>query len=187
VYVKQQISSTRRYVHFPSPFQSLTFLYVVISGTNLFVPSERTPAGLYVTVTTPNGRWNTAIKTVMADRRVPWNETLIIPGFPLMLPTWLMPVVPRSSKAVRVEIRASFEHECLGRGELLGIVDTTLEELLSHAREPFRELLPFSLLLSPDGGSEICLPVGNAERPSVILRARHINAAPVGNTLQVHC
>jgi hypothetical protein len=181
-------------VHLPSPFQLLTFPHVVINGTNLFVPSERTPAGLYVTVTTPSGRWNTAIRTVMADRSVPWNETLVILGFPLMLPTWLMPIAPRSSKGVRFEIRASFEYECLGRGELLGIVDTTLEELLSHAGEQFRELLPCSILLSPEGVSEIYPPVGNAQCPSVILRARRTKApylvaraVPAGGALQVHC
>jgi hypothetical protein len=131
-------------VPFPSPFPLLTFPHVVISGTNLSVPSERTSAGLYVTVTTPSGRWNTAIKTVMDDHSVPWNETIIILALPLMLPTWLMPIVPRFFKAVHFEIRASFEYECLGRGELLGIVDTTLEELLSHAGEQFRERLPLS-------------------------------------------
>jgi hypothetical protein len=130
----------------------------------------------------------------MADRSVPWNETLIILGFPSMLPTWLMPIVPRSSKAVHFEIRASFEYECLGRGELLGIVDTTLEELLSHAGEQFRELLPCSVLLSPEGVLEIYPPVGNVQCPSIILRARRVRgpylvarAAPAGGTPQVHC
>ncbi|KAJ8583447.1 kinase-like protein [Rhizopogon salebrosus TDB-379] len=148
----------------------------VISGTNLSVPSERTSAGLYVTVTTPSGRWNTAIKTVMDDHSVPWNETIIILALPLMLPTWLMPIVPRFFKAVHFEIRASFEYECLGRGELLGIVDTTLEELLSHAGEQF----------------QMCIPaVGNAQCPSIILRARRIKApylvaraVPAGGALQ---
>ncbi|KAJ8596844.1 hypothetical protein M405DRAFT_856112 [Rhizopogon salebrosus TDB-379] len=105
---------------------------------NLFVPSECTPAGIYVTVTTPNDRRNTAIKIVMADRSVLWNETLIILGL-----------------RVRFEIRTSFEYECLAR--------------------------------------EICLPaVGNAQCPSVILRARRIKApylvacaAPAGGTPQL--
>ncbi|OJA20722.1 hypothetical protein AZE42_08500 [Rhizopogon vesiculosus] len=54
----------------------------VINGTNLPVPSERTPAGFYVIVSTPHGQWNTAVKLAMIDHSVPWNETLIIRAHP---------------------------------------------------------------------------------------------------------
>lgn len=105
----------------------------VIAGQNLAVPSNRTPAGHYVLVSTSYGRWNTAIKAAMADCSVSWNETLIIRGSPLMFPMWLMPIFSSSSKEIRLEIRASFEcGRMLGRGELVGTVETTLEKLLAH-------------------------------------------------------
>jgi hypothetical protein len=73
----------------------------------------------------------------MADHSVPWNENLIIQGRPLIFPRWLMPIVPKKSKVVHFEIRAPFEHGCLGRGVLLGTVQRTLEQLLLHAGEQF--------------------------------------------------
>ncbi|KAG2747337.1 hypothetical protein P692DRAFT_20819884 [Suillus brevipes Sb2] len=105
----------------------------VIAGQNLTVPSNRTPAGHYVLVSTSYGQWNTAIKAAMADCSVSWNETLTIRGSPLMFPMWLMPIFSSSSKAIRLEIRASFEcGQMLGRGELVGTVETTLEQLLAN-------------------------------------------------------
>ncbi|OJA12123.1 hypothetical protein AZE42_06630, partial [Rhizopogon vesiculosus] len=93
------------------------------------------PAGLYVSVSTAYGQWNTTIKTVMVDSSVPWNESLVIQGRPLTFPQWLMPIFPSTSKAVHIEIRASFETVTLGRGELVGRVETTLEELLMHGKK----------------------------------------------------
>ena len=86
---------------------------------------------------------------MMADKSVPWNETLVMWARPLMFPRWLMSIFPRKSKTVQFEIRASFEHGCLGRGELLGTVQTTLEELLLHHGKQFSEFLPRLTLLSP--------------------------------------
>lgn len=108
-------------------------MHAVIGGQNLIVPSNRTPAGHYVIVSTSYGHWNTAIKAATADCSVFWNETLTICGSPLMFPMWLMPIFSSSSKEVRLEIRASFEcGGMLGRGELVGTVETTLDKLLAH-------------------------------------------------------
>ncbi|OJA14596.1 hypothetical protein AZE42_09856 [Rhizopogon vesiculosus] len=132
----------------------------VINGTILPVPSERTPAGFYVIVSTPRGQWHTAVKSAMVDHSVPWNETLVMRAHPLMFLRWLMPIFPKKWKAVQLEIRASFEHGCLGRGELLGTIHTTLEELLLHAGKQF----------------EIGLPVISAQCPSLLLRVKRAKA-----------
>ncbi|OJA21474.1 hypothetical protein AZE42_13335, partial [Rhizopogon vesiculosus] len=143
----------------------------VINVTNLPVPSERTPAGFYVIVSTSYGQWNTTVKAAMVDHSVPWNESLVIEGLPLAFPRWIMPIFPSTSKAVQLEIRASFEHGCLGRGDLLGTVQTNLEELLLHAGKPFG------------------LPVISAQCPSLLLRVKRANALQLpartaGNTQQ---
>ncbi|OJA09027.1 hypothetical protein AZE42_09026, partial [Rhizopogon vesiculosus] len=132
----------------------------VINGTNLLVPSERTPAGFYVIISTSHGQWNTAVKLAMVDHSVPWNETLIIWDHPLMFPRWLMHIFPKKLKAVQLEIRASFEHGCLGR-----------------------------VPSSPDFGAEIGLPVVSAQCPSLLLRvnrakAPRLPARTAGNTQQ---
>jgi len=177
-------------------------MYAVINGSNLIIPSHRIPTGLYVLVSTAYGQRKTAIKTVMADYSVPWNESLVIQGRPMMFPHWLMPIFPGTSKAVHLEIRALFETATLGRGELVGRIETTLEELLAH-RNQFKlgESSPSAMLSSLDSGLEI--PFGldgsqlnitdltasrtklctseksplagvNTQRPSLLLRARRI-------------
>ncbi|OJA10974.1 hypothetical protein AZE42_13247, partial [Rhizopogon vesiculosus] len=93
------------------------------------------PAGLYVSVSTAYGQWNTPIKTVRADCSVPWNESLIIQRRPLMVPQWLKPIFPSTSKTAHLEIRASFETVMLGRGELVGKVEIGLEELLVYGKQ----------------------------------------------------
>ncbi|KAG1886618.1 hypothetical protein F4604DRAFT_1278749 [Suillus subluteus] len=109
----------------------------VIAGVNLAIPSNRTPAGLYVLVSTSYGQWNTAIKAPMADCSVSWNDTLTIHASPLKFPRWLMPIFSRKSKAIHLEIRASFESgPMLGQGELVGVFETTLERLLGSDERP---------------------------------------------------
>jgi hypothetical protein len=129
------------------PHCSHSHIYAVISGSNL-VPSHRIPTGFYVSVSTAYGQWNTTVKTAMADCSVTWDEPLIIQARPLMFPRWLMPIFSKTSKAVYLEIRASFETVMLGRGELVGRVETTLKELLMHDG-PFRESSPFSVSPCP--------------------------------------
>ncbi|KAG1731675.1 hypothetical protein EDB19DRAFT_2041699 [Suillus lakei] len=105
----------------------------VIAGKNIAVPSNRTPVGYYVGVSTSYGQWNTAIKAAMANCSIYWNETFTIHARPLTFPLWFMPIFSGKSKAIRLEIRASFEcGQMLGRGELVGTVETTLDQLLAH-------------------------------------------------------
>ncbi|KAG1731528.1 uncharacterized protein EDB91DRAFT_1349369 [Suillus paluster] len=105
----------------------------VINGTNLIIPSHRVPAGLYVLVSTSSGQWHTAIKALKADCSVAWNEILVICARPPKSSWWPMSFFSGTSTAVHFEIRASFEFgRTLGRGQLVGTVETTLEKLLEH-------------------------------------------------------
>ena len=113
----------------------------VIKGANLVVPSHRIPTGIYVFISTVYGQWRTPIQIVTANHSVHWNESLIIQGRPLTFLQWLIPVLPDTSTTLQVEIRASFETEMVGRGDLIGKFDTTLEKLLVHD-EQFGESLP---------------------------------------------
>lgn len=81
----------------------------VITGMNLAVPSDRTPIGYYIRVSTSNGRWNTTIKTAEADHSVSWNETLNIHGPPPTFLQWLMPKCFRTSETIRFETRSLYE------------------------------------------------------------------------------
>ncbi|KAG1729729.1 hypothetical protein EDB19DRAFT_1913290 [Suillus lakei] len=123
----------------------------VTTGRNLVVPSGRTPNGFYVLVSTTvtYGQRKTAIKAAMVDCSVSWNETLIIGGRPLRFPRWFMPFFSSTSKAVSLEIYASFE---LNKDELV--------------------VLDFPNAVVPDGGPELLLPDGNNQRPSIGLKAR---------------
>ena len=147
-------------------------MYAVIDGSNLIIPSHRIPTGLYVLVSTAYGQRKTAIKTVMNDYSVPWNESLVIQGRPLMFPHWLMPIFPGTSKAVHLEIRASFETVTLGRGELVGRIETTLEGLLAH-RNKFKlgESSPSAVLSSLDSASEMPLGLDGSQLNTTDLTA----------------
>ena len=150
-------------------------MYAVISGSNLVVPSHRVPTGLYVTVSTAHGQSDTPIKNLMDNDTARWDESLIIEGHSLMFPRWLMPIFPTTSKAVHLEIRASFETAMLGRGELLGRVETTLQEFLVHGKE-FGESLLFLVLFILDSSSEVLFPVTKTQSLSLLLRAQRIKS-----------
>jgi len=122
-------------------------MHAVVNGADLVVPTHRVPSGLHVSVSTSHGQWNTSIKPVMADNGVRWEESLLIRGAPLNFPRWLMSIFPSSWKAVHLEIRASFETTMLGRGELVGRVETSLEDLLAYDGQ-FGESSPSLVLLS---------------------------------------
>jgi hypothetical protein len=121
----------------------------VLNGSNLVVPSHRMHTGVYVLVSTSYGQWSTSIKAVMADCSASWNETLAIYGSSLMFPRCLTSAIFHStSTPVCLEIRASFENVMLGRGELVGRVETTFEELLMHD-EQFGESSSFTTFCRP--------------------------------------
>ena len=122
-------------------------MHAVVNCSDLVVPSHRVPTGFYVSVSTSHGQWNTSIKHVMADHSICWEEPLVIRGRPLNFPRWLMPIFTSTQKSVHLEIRASFETEMLGRGELVHGVQTTLGELLAYGKQ-FGESIPSPVSLS---------------------------------------
>lgn len=136
----------------------------VIAGMNLAIPSNRIPAGLYVLVSTSYGQCNTTSKAAMADCGVTWNQALTIHGRPLKFPRWLMPIFSRKSKAVHLEIRASFESApMLGRGELVATFETTFKRLLG------------------DDGRPISLSAVDNQRISLQLKARRSQTTHIAN------
>lgn len=125
----------------------------VVAATNLPVPSIRIPTGHYISVSTSIGQWNTTTKATTADCSVSWNETLTIHGRPLMFPPCLMPIFFGKSRAIHVEVCASYES---GPSELLGAFETT-----------------FGQVLVSDVQSISCPTVDN-QHMSLILKARRI-------------
>ncbi|KAG0704972.1 CHAT domain-containing protein [Suillus ampliporus] len=103
----------------------------VISGKKLRVPSFRIPAGIYVSIKLNETRhWKSTIGVPSTKRYVVWGDTVTL----------------RSSYAspqLSLEIRASFElSRILGNGEVIGRLETSLDELLRHGNEPFNLSFP---------------------------------------------
>ncbi|KAG1850111.1 CHAT domain-containing protein [Suillus tomentosus] len=103
---------------------------LVISGKNFQVPSERIPAGIYISVNVDSRRrWKSAISFVSSDESVVWGNSVTLSS--------------HSSPALSVEIRASFElGRMFGSGEVVGRLRMPWNELLSHRHEPFDVSLP---------------------------------------------
>ncbi|KAG1824297.1 CHAT domain-containing protein [Suillus variegatus] len=101
-----------------------------ISGKNFQVPSERIPAGIYISVNVDSRRrWKSAISFLSSDESVVWGNYVTLSS--------------HSSLALSVEIRASFElGRMLGSGEVIGRLSMPWNELLSHRHEPFDIPLP---------------------------------------------
>ncbi|KAG1809161.1 CHAT domain-containing protein [Suillus subaureus] len=97
----------------------------IINGNYLRVPSERIPAGIYVSINVDSRRcWKSAIKVLSSDRSVVWGDIVTLSS--------------HASPALSVEIRASYEtNRMLGNGELIGTLQTSWDELLDHGDEPF--------------------------------------------------
>ncbi|KAG1869918.1 CHAT domain-containing protein [Suillus subluteus] len=97
----------------------------VISGKNLKVPSERIPAGIYVSINLESGRrWKSAIGILSSDESTMWRDTANLSL--------------DASATLSVEIRASFElDQMLGNGEIVGELDTSWDALLDHGNESF--------------------------------------------------
>ncbi|KAG2110045.1 CHAT domain-containing protein [Suillus cothurnatus] len=102
----------------------------VINGENLRVPSKRTPAGIYVTIVVDsNRRWNSTICILSSGESAAWGNTVILLSHP--------------SLAFSVEIRASYGADrMLGRGEVIGELKMSWDELLDHGDEPFNLSFP---------------------------------------------
>ncbi|KAG0708031.1 CHAT domain-containing protein [Suillus ampliporus] len=97
--------------------------FEVISGQNIDVPSERIPAGIYVSLKLDDTRcWKSAIRVLSSDNAVAWGDT----------------ISSHVSPTLSMEIRASFElGRTLGNGELIGNLETSWDDLLDHGDEPF--------------------------------------------------
>jgi hypothetical protein len=97
----------------------------VISGKDLKVPSERVPAGIYISVNLDSSRcWKSAINVLSSDESIAWGDTVTLSL--------------DASPALSIEIRASFELDrMLGNGKVVGKLETSWDMLLDHKNEPF--------------------------------------------------
>ncbi|KAG2135394.1 CHAT domain-containing protein [Suillus bovinus] len=106
-------------------------LYPVINGKNIRVPSERIPAGIYISINVDSRRcWKSAISVLSSDESVAWGNTVTLSSL--------------ASPALSIEIRASYElGQMLGGGEVIGKLEMSWDELLDHGDKPFGEsILP---------------------------------------------
>ncbi|KAG1729757.1 CHAT domain-containing protein [Suillus lakei] len=120
----------------------------VIGGKNLQVPSQRIPAGIYVSINIDSSRrWKSAIGVLSSDKSVAWGNT--------------MTLSLDASPALTVEIRASFELcRMLGGGEVIGKLEKSWDDLLDHGDEPF----------------DISFPPVRGVQPSLTLQAIFVHA-----------
>ncbi|KAG2092389.1 CHAT domain-containing protein [Suillus cothurnatus] len=109
----------------PSSSQSRYIRLEVISGKNLQVPSWRFPAGIYVSINVDSRRcWKSATSVLSSDESVAWGNTVTLSS--------------EASTTLSVEIRAPYElGRMLGRGEVIGELQMSWDELLNHGDEPF--------------------------------------------------
>lgn len=144
------------------------------------ISSTRMPTGHYVRVSTSNGRWKTTTKAAMADCSVSWNETLTIHGCPLTFPPCLMPIFSRKSKAIHLELCASYES---GHTELVGVFETTFGQVLVNYAQSGK-LSPLAMSSFPKSSSKVsCLAV-DEQRMSLKLKAQRIKTTqPVAHAM----
>ncbi|KAG1776392.1 CHAT domain-containing protein [Suillus placidus] len=97
----------------------------VISGKSLQVPSERTPAGIYISISVDSRRrWKSAISVLSSEESAAWGDTVTLSL--------------QASPAFSVEIWASYEADrMLGSGEVIGKLELSWDDLLDHGDEPF--------------------------------------------------
>ncbi|KAG2364139.1 hypothetical protein BDR07DRAFT_1608411 [Suillus spraguei] len=96
----------------------------VIRGQNIRVPSNRIPAGIYVSINVNSERrWTTATDVLSSEKSVVWGSTVTLSC---------------ATPALSIEIRASYEvDQMLGSGELIGKIQTSWDELLDDGDEAF--------------------------------------------------
>ncbi|KAG1749586.1 CHAT domain-containing protein [Suillus occidentalis] len=102
----------------------------VIRGKNLQVPSQRIPAGIYVSINiNSQKRWKSAIGVLSSEDSAVWGDTVTLSL--------------DASPVLSVEIRASYEADpMLGRGEVIGKLQMSWDELLNYRDEPFDLFFP---------------------------------------------
>ncbi|KAG2344790.1 hypothetical protein BDR05DRAFT_909343, partial [Suillus weaverae] len=108
-----------------SSFASQYIRLEIISGKNLRVPSQRIPAGIYVSIVVDSKRrWKSAIKVLSSEKSVAWGNDVTLSS--------------SGSPAFSMEIRASYEADrLLGNGEVIGKLKMSWDELLDHGDESF--------------------------------------------------
>jgi hypothetical protein len=114
----------------------------VVGGSNLQVPSERIPAGIYVSINVDSRRrCKSAIGVLSSDNSVAWGDAVTMQSPWSLLGAIRGVIFYRSSHALpafSVEIRASHEAgRMLGSGEVIGKLQISRDELLNHGDEPF--------------------------------------------------
>jgi hypothetical protein len=63
----------------PYPYPYPHTLFTVISGSNLEVPSERIPAGIYVSINIDSQRhWKSTIGVLSSEESVVWGDTVTL-------------------------------------------------------------------------------------------------------------
>ncbi|KAG2123246.1 CHAT domain-containing protein [Suillus clintonianus] len=102
----------------------------VISAKNLKFPSDRIPAGIYISIDVHSRRrWKSAIGVLLSDKSVAWGDTVTLSS--------------QVSSALSIQIRVSYELDrMLGNGEVIGKLETSGDELLDHGDEPFELSFP---------------------------------------------
>ncbi|KAG2341561.1 hypothetical protein BDR05DRAFT_965266 [Suillus weaverae] len=97
----------------------------VISGKSLQVPSERIPAGIYISINDDSRRrWKSPVSILSSEESAAWGDTATISS--------------QASPTFSVEIRASYEtDQMLGSGEVIGKLELSWDDLLDHGYEPF--------------------------------------------------
>ncbi|KAG1776387.1 CHAT domain-containing protein [Suillus placidus] len=91
------------------PFNDPYALSTVVSGKDLKVPSERIPAGIYISINIDSRRrWKSAISVLSSEESAAWADTVTLSR--------------QASPAFSVEIRASYEADrMLGSGEFIDL------------------------------------------------------------------
>jgi hypothetical protein len=121
-------------------------LSTVIRGKNLQVPSQRVPAGIYVSINVDSQRlWKSTTGVLSSENSVAWGDAVTLQSPRSLLGAIRGVIFYRSSHtlpALSVEIRASYEAgRILGSGEVIGKrkLHMSWDELLNHGDEPFGE------------------------------------------------
>ncbi|KAG2344404.1 hypothetical protein BDR05DRAFT_183681 [Suillus weaverae] len=114
----------------PSSLQGQCIRLELIRVNDLALPSERIPAGFYVTINVNSKRrWKSPVRVVSSDKSGVLGDIVILSS--------------REVPGLSVEIRVSYELDrMLGNGEVVGKFETSWDELLNRGDEPFDISLP---------------------------------------------
>ncbi|KAG2142431.1 CHAT domain-containing protein [Suillus clintonianus] len=114
----------------PASLASQCIKLEIISAQNPEIPSNRIPAGIYVSIDVDSRRcWKSAVKVLSSDNSVAWGDAVTLSS--------------QASPTLSIEIRAYYELDrMLGNGEVIGKLKISRDELLDHGDEPFELSFP---------------------------------------------